>query len=119
MECYVKKPRSLKQMIMSALGKVWMVWHGRNEVKRRCKVPNKTRWWACEICKRETERIEVDHIQPIVKPEDGFVDWNRYIEAKFVEADKLQGLCHECHQTKSKEENKIRRESKKKRKQDE
>ena len=108
----MKKPRSLKQMIMSALGKVWMIWHARNEVKRRCKILGKTGWYICEKCKGTREKIEVDHIKPIVKPEDGFVDWNSYIAAKFVEADKLQGLCHDCHKEKSKQENKIRRESK-------
>lgn len=108
-----KKPRSLKQMIMSALGKVWMIWHGRTEAKRKCKIEGKQGWYRCEKCKEEREKIEIDHIQPIVKPEDGFVDWNTYIDSKFVEADKLQGLCHECHKAKSKEENKIRREIKK------
>ena len=97
---------------MGGLGKAWMVWPPRNEVKRRCKTKDKAGWWTCELCKRQTERIEIDHIRPVVKPEDGFTDWNSYIASKFVSADMLQGLCHECHQVKTKEENKIRREVK-------
>jgi len=112
----MKKPRSLKQMIMSALGKVWMVWHGRNEAKRRCKIQDKNNahngWFVCEKCGSHREKIEIDHIEPIVKPEEGFVDWNTYIASKFVEADKLQSLCHECHKEKSSQENKLRRENK-------
>lgn len=100
-------------MIISALGRVWMFWPGRLEAKKRCKVLNKTGWYKCEKCKQEREKIDIDHIHPIVKPEDGFIDWNTYISSKFVEADKLQGLCRECHKAKSKEENQVRRLCKK------
>lgn len=109
----MKKPRSLKQILMSGLGKSWMMWGPRNEVKRRCKIEGKTGWWNCEICKRATERIEIDHIKPVVKPEDGFSGWDSYISSKFVEADKLQGICRECHREKTKSENKVRRLCKK------
>lgn len=109
----MKKPRSLKQILMAGLGKAWMVWPPRNEVKRRCKIEGKTGWYRCESCKQEREKIEIDHVEPVIKPEDGFLDWNTYIASKFVAAEKLQGLCHECHQLKTKQENKIRREAKK------
>lgn len=110
----MKKPRSLKQILMAGLGKSWMMWGPRNEVKRRCKIPGKAGWYKCEDkeCNRETEKIEIDHINPVVKPEDGFTGWDNYIASKFVEADKLQGLCHESHQKKTKEENAKRREVK-------
>ncbi len=108
----MKKPRSLKSMLLSAIGRVWMFWPGRLEAKRRTKVPNKTGWYKCENCKQEREKIQIDHIIPVVLPEIGFVDWNTYIASKFVEADKLQGLCHECHKQKSQSENKKRREIK-------
>ena len=110
----MKKPRSLKSMLLSAIGRVWMFWPARLEVKRRCKVPNKTGWWKCEKCGQEREKLEVDHIQPVILPETGFTTWDMYIASKFVEADKLSGVCHDCHQKKSKEENKKRREAKKK-----
>ncbi len=109
----MKKPRSLKTNLLSASGKVWMYWPPRQEVKKRCAIKDKKGWWNCEICKRATERLEVDHIHPIVKPEDGFRGWDIYYEAKFVQADKLQGLCRECHHEKSKTENKVRRLCKK------
>lgn len=109
----MKKQRTLKQILMAKLGQAWMVWGPRNEVKKRCKVPNKTGWYKCEECKTEREKIEVDHIEPVIKPEDGFTDWNSYIRSKFVEADKLQGICRDCHKKKTQNENKIRREIKK------
>lgn len=109
----MKKPRSLKSMLLSAIGRVWMFWPGRLEAKRRCKVPEKTGWYKCEECHEEREKLEIDHIKPVILPEVGFTTWDQYISSKFVEADKLRGLCRECHKAKSKEENKVRRLCKK------
>ncbi len=103
-------------MLLSAIGRVWMFWKPRLEVKQRCKIEGKTGWWKCELCKKERERLQVDHIDPVVLPEVGFTTWDTYIASKFVTADKLQGICWDCHQKKSKEENKQRREAKKKNK---
>ncbi len=100
-------------MLLSAIGRVWMFWPGRLETKRRCKVPEKTGWYKCEECHEEREKIEIDHIEPVVLPEVGFTTWDDYIASKFVTSDKLRGLCRECHKQKSKQENKIRREVKK------
>lgn len=108
-----KKPRSLKQVLMAGLGRSWMMWGPRNEVKRRCKVPGKAGWWTCEECHEEHEKIEIDHISPVVPVVDGFTTWDAYIGSKFVAADGLRGLCRSCHQAKTKEENKKRREAKK------
>ncbi len=108
-----KKPRSLKQILMAGLGRSWMMWGPRNEVKRRCKVPGKAGWWKCEECHEEHEKIEIDHIQPVVAVEEGFTTYDDYIHSKFVQADKLRGLCRACHAKKTKEENKRRREVKK------
>lgn len=110
-----KKPRSLYQMLITASGRVWMYWPPRLEVIKRCKIADKPGWFRCEDkeCLRETEKIQVDHINPVIKPEDGFVDWNRYYDSKFVQADKLQGLCRESHKKKTQEENKVRRLCKK------
>jgi hypothetical protein len=90
-----------------------MWWEPRQEAKKRCKVPEKTGWYKCEECHEEREKIEIDHIEPVVLPEVGFTTWDDYIASKFVTSDKLRGLCRECHKQKSKEENKIRREIKK------
>lgn len=104
----------LKKILLAGLGKCWMFWPPRAEVKRRCAVADKPGWWKCEKCKRETERLDVDHIVPCVSTTDGWQGWDVYIDSRFVyEATKLQGLCRECHREKSKQENKRRREAKK------
>lgn len=108
----MKKPRSLKSSLMSAIGKVWMFYAPRLSVKKRCKNPDRTGWYFCEKCKADIQKVEVDHIVPVILPEEGFVDWNTYIASKFVTEENLMGLCHECHLAKSKEENRKRREIK-------
>ena len=104
----------LRKILLSALGKAWMFWPPRAEVKRRCAIPGKPGWFRCEDleCGRETEKLEVDHIVPCVKLE-GNTTWDEYISRRFVmDAKQLQGLCHESHLKKSKEENAKRREMK-------
>jgi 5-methylcytosine-specific restriction endonuclease McrA len=103
-----KKARSLNSYIFAGLGKVWMWWPERLAVKKRCKVEGKTGWYRCELCRGEVERLDVDHIIPVV-PVSGFTTWDHYIASRFVTADKLQGICRECHAKKTKEENRQRR----------
>lgn len=58
--------------------------------------------------KRRINNAVVDHIQPVVDPRSGFVDWNTLIKRLFCEADGFQLLCYECHSAKTKDERKIR-----------
>lgn len=109
----MKKPRSLKSSLMSAIGKVWMFYGPRLAAKKRCKNPDRTGWYFCEKCGADIQKVEVDHIIPVILPEEGFTGWDTYIKSKFVAEEDLMGLCHECHQAKTKEENKRRREVKK------
>jgi hypothetical protein len=105
----------LNKILLASLGKAWMFWPPRAEVKRRCAIPGKPGWFRCEDpeCRRETEKLEIDHIEPCVKLE-GRTTWDEYIKRRFVmDAKLLQGLCHESHLKKSKEENVRRREIKK------
>ena len=105
--------KRLKKIILSGLGKAWVFWPPRSEVKRRCKDLNNAGWYICEQCHVSHEKIEIDHVFPCIKPSDGFVSWDEYIKRRFVfDAKDLQGLCHECHKSKSKAENKARKEVK-------
>lgn len=110
-ECKIKKkPKTLRQLLLNAIGKAWMYWPPRLAVKKRCKDPNKNGWYICELCKQSREKIEVDHIIPCVKPKDGWTTWDDYIKSRFVEdPNLLQGICTDCHKAKSKEENKQRK----------
>ena len=110
-----KKQRTLRQIILAALGKAWLFWPPRLAVKKRCKDPNKSGWWICEKCHQSREKLDVDHKIPCIRPADGFTTWDKYISAIFVETpEQLQGLCVDCHKEKSKQENIERRMRKKK-----
>lgn len=111
----MKKPKSLRQLILGGLGKAWMYWPPRLEAKKRAKHPTKKGWYICEECKEAREKIEIDHKVPCIRPADGFTTWDEYIRLRFVEtAQELQALCHECHLSKSKTENLERKAKRKK-----
>lgn len=45
--------------------------------------------------------IQVDHAEPVVDPEVGFVDWNTFIDRLFCPKENLTVLCKTCHKTKT------------------
>lgn len=85
-------------------------WGPKHEVKKAARVERGI--YLCNSCQTEgpaTVKIDgkrkdnavVDHINPIVDPNVGFTSWDEYIKRMFCEADNLQVLCRECHETKS------------------
>ena len=49
--------------------------------------------------------VAVDHIDPVVNPNLGFVDWDTMIKRMFCESEGLQVLCKDlCHAAKTSEE---------------
>lgn len=63
----------------------------------------------CNVChqwKRSSKglMVVVDHIDPVVDPEVGFVDFNTYIKRMWCDPSKLQKICGECHRKKTNEE---------------
>lgn len=55
------------------------------------------------------KEAHVDHIDPVIDPDVGFVSWDVVIERLFVEADKLQVLCDVCHKLKTANERRNRK----------
>jgi 5-methylcytosine-specific restriction endonuclease McrA len=45
--------------------------------------------------------IQVDHVDPVVDPTVGFLDWNTFIERLFCNASNLKILCKAEHKAKS------------------
>lgn len=58
----------------------------------------------------------MDHIDPVIDIDIGFVDWNTYIERLFVGVEGWQLLCTGCHQLKTSLEQEYRRATKKEKK---
>lgn len=81
--------------------------------------------YLCAHCKEEVpastrddngkrvKNIVCDHIEPVIDPDVGWVNWDSTINRMFSEADNLQALCYACHKIKSDNEKaraKIRRD---------
>jgi hypothetical protein len=131
-----KKPYVLQIQIISALRKCMRMYPPQKEVEKRCRVERQelckngnTRLrvdYRCEQCDRAFTKKDwcVDHIEPVIDPEIGFVDWNTYISRMFCPLTNMQGLCNykkdkdklfgkpSCHRVKTSLEQKTRRSKK-------
>lgn len=59
---------------------------------------------------KRIKNVHVDHIDPVVDPTIGFVNWDTFITRMFVEASGLQVLCHKCHTIKTEKEKAVAKE---------
>jgi len=119
-----------KSFITSALRSALMRWGPKSLCLKNARVERGV--YRCEICqelgaatlpalegnKKRRKNAVVDHINPIVDPSVGFVDWNTWIARAFVEVDGLQVACWQCHTDKTNEERAIAKERRQKEKED-
>lgn len=61
-------------------------------------------YWECEQCKRLTPEIKVDHIIPIGKEPQTWIELCAYIYRLFCRVQNLQLLCEHCHNLKTAQE---------------
>lgn len=59
--------------------------------------------YKCAKCKKHfvNKDVQVDHKDPVVDPEVGFVDWNTFIDRLYCMGENLQVLCTPCHKVKT------------------
>lgn len=88
-------------------------WPPRLDAKRKYKVRRGV--YICAHCKHEVRNkdMHMDHIEPVINPKTGFVDWNTFIDRLFCDIDGWQVLHKSCHSEKTIKEN-IKRRGKKK-----
>ena len=62
--------------------------------------------YQCNVCKAWTKStaISVDHIVPVISVEDGFEDWNTFVDRLFCGPSNLQVICDPCHNAKTNQE---------------
>lgn len=67
--------------------------------------------YKCASCKGEfpAKEVQVDHINPIVDPFYGFINWDSFIKRLFCSVNNLQVLCKPCHKIKTDKENNKRK----------
>jgi len=79
-----------------------------SEAKQGKKVNEKTgrvaEHYSCYSCLNSfpAKEVQVDHIEPVVDPKVGFVDWDTFISRLFCSEENLQVLCKACHLVKTK-----------------
>jgi hypothetical protein len=66
--------------------------------------------YVCAECKHEypLKEVQIDHIEPVVVPKEGFVSWDKFIERLYCDKTNLQVLCKPCHKEKTANEKKER-----------
>lgn len=57
------------------------------------------------------EKLEMNHINPVIEPKRGFASWDEYLDRLFCAPEMLEALCHDCHQKVSKKEMEQRKDS--------
>lgn len=59
--------------------------------------------YLCNVCQHWTGStlVAVDHIIPVVSVDEGFVDFDTFIDRLFCDASNLQVICDTCHQKKT------------------
>lgn len=69
--------------------------HKKNWVQRQC-----------EVCQEwvSSSKMAVDHINPVVSVDDGFQDWNEFIDRLWCDISNLQRICDMCHDAKTSSE---------------
>lgn len=67
-------------------------------------------FYKCAKCKKEflQKDVEVDHINPVVCPKEGFTTWDNFVNRLFCSKENLQVLCVNCHNAKTAKERKER-----------
>jgi len=107
-----------RAFVFSALRQASMRWPVKNQVKKAAWI--RRGWYLCAGCGEEVpasikvdgkrkDNAVVDHINTVV-PLTGFDSWGECIARLYCEADNLQVLCRSCHDAKSANERKIRKE---------
>jgi len=95
-----------RQFIRSALRAAWSRWPPKYEVlaaaKRTVSGKRHKYEFQCASCKQwfKQKEVQVDHITPVGSD----TDWIQFIQRLFVGKNKLQVLCSECHNLKTKRE---------------
>jgi len=80
----------------------------RTEAMRKARIGRGL--YQCGHCNGTFKRegIQVDHIDPVIDPKVGFVNWDMYIQRLYCDFTLLQVLCRSCHKIKTDNENRRR-----------
>ena len=99
-----------KTRLMNAMRRLWFYSPHRREAVKRCKDGERYR---CERCRRLTDKVQIDHFPPVVLV-TGWDSWDGVYSRMFVDPNiGLRGLCKDCHDKVTTEQNTERKKYKK------
>lgn len=105
----------LKGWLTQKLRRLSYQWPARKEALRAARVERGK--YRCSMCEGAgvdklygPKEIVMDHVDPVISVEDGFIDWNTYLKRLFCPENGWQVLCSACHDIKTYLENDIRRQ---------
>lgn len=104
-----RKAFNRKSFIMNVLRKASYKYPYMNEAVKRARVDRGV--YECNGCKGrfKIKELKRDHVNPVIEPGVGFVDWNTYIDRLLCESVYYyQMLCADCHNKKTGLENEQR-----------
>ena len=111
-----------KAFVISGLRAYMKRWEPLWEAKVNAKVGKKinkrsgrlAEHYKCASCNESfvASDVQVDHINPVVSPKEGFKNWQTFINRLYCEIDNLQVLCKKCHKEKTNAERKERMKNK-------
>lgn len=107
-----KKP-NLRHFLTNKLRRISYQWAPRKQAIVNARLERGV--YKCATCEGNFGRTEIqlDHINPVIDEQVGFVDWDTYIDRLFCDVDNFQVLCKPCHETKTFFEQEIRKQVRK------
>lgn len=99
--------KAVKSWLITKLRSASLQWPPKNWAKALARVERGK--YKCASCEGifGNKEVVLDHIEPVIDPEVGFVDWNSYIERLFCQKEGFQVLCQECHDIKTELEDRL------------
>ncbi len=104
-----RRKYNLETRLRNAVRKEFLYSPLRREAMKRAK--RGVDIYECENCHKEWFKrgVDIDHKDPVVDPECGFIGWDNYIIRTFCDIDNLWCLCKECHKEKTREDDALRK----------
>lgn len=109
-----KRKVNIKTWLVPKLRRLSYQWPARKDVKTAARVSRGK--YRCAMCVEEgvdqlygPKEINMDHIDPVISVEEGFLGWDVYISRLFCEKEGWQILCKEHHEVKTFLENELRK----------
>ena len=104
----IQYQRDLKRFIIPQLRRATYRWAPRNQALVLARVgPNQ---YKCAMCGGifKKDEIAIDHIEPVVSLQEGWVNWHLYVTRMFPPVEGFQILCNEDHDSKTLQEDAVR-----------